>query len=99
MLSLSRADWLAIEREACARSLATFIKRAWAVLEPGQPYVHGWHVDAMAEHLQAVTADQITRLLINIPPGTMKSLMTGVLSLVVLALVTAGALGALVSSE
>lgn len=79
MLSLSRADWLAIESEACARSLATFIKRAWAVLEPGQPYVHGWHVDAMAEHLQAVTAGQITRLLINIPPGTMKSLMTGVL--------------------
>jgi predicted phage terminase large subunit-like protein len=41
--------------------------------------VHGWHIDAMAEHLEAVTAGQITRLLINIPPGTMKSLMTGVL--------------------
>lgn len=76
---LSEADWLAIEREACSRSLTTFIRRAWAVLEPGQPYVHGWHIDAMAEHLEAVTAGQITRLLINIPPGTMKSLMTGVL--------------------
>lgn len=79
MLLLSRADWLAIEREACRRSLSTFARRAWPVLEPGQPYVHGWHIDAMAEHLQAVTAGQITRLLINIPPGTMKSLMTGVL--------------------
>lgn len=79
MLRLSEADWLAIEREACRRSLSTFIRRAWSVLEPGQPYVHGWHVDAMAEHLEAVTAGQITRLLINIPPGTMKSLMTGVL--------------------
>jgi len=79
MLQLDDADWLAIEREACSRSLATFIKRAWRVLEPGQPYVHGWHVEAMAEHLEAVTAGQITRLLINIPPGTMKSLMTGVL--------------------
>jgi predicted phage terminase large subunit-like protein len=79
MLVLSEADWLAIEREACRRSLATFIKRAWSVLEPGQPYVHGWHIDAMAQHLEAVTAGQITRLLINIPPGTMKSLMTGVL--------------------
>jgi predicted phage terminase large subunit-like protein len=76
---LSEADWLAIEREACSRSLTTFIRRAWSVLEPGQPYVHGWHIDAMAEHLEAVTAGQITRLLINIPPGTMKSLMTGVL--------------------
>jgi predicted phage terminase large subunit-like protein len=79
MLQLAEADWLAIEREACKRSLVTFIRRAWSVLEPGQPYVHGWHIDAMAEHLEAVTAGQITRLLINIPPGTMKSLMTGVL--------------------
>lgn len=78
-MQLAEADWLAIEREACRRSLATFIERAWAVLEPGQPYVHGWHIDAMAEHLEAVSAGQIKRLLINIPPGTMKSLMTGVL--------------------
>lgn len=77
-LCLSDADWLAIESEACRRSLATFIRRAWAVLEPGQPYVHGWHVDAIAEHLEAVTKGQITRLLINIPPGTMKSMATGV---------------------
>lgn len=77
-LHLTDADWLAIEREACRRSLATFIRRAWAVLEPGQPYVHGWHVDAMAEHLEAVTTGQIRRLLINIPPGTMKSMMTSV---------------------
>lgn len=77
-LALTEADWLAVEREACRRSLATFIRRAWAVLEPGQPYVHGWHVDAMAEHLEAVTAGQIRRLLINIPPGTMKSMMTSV---------------------
>lgn len=75
---LTDEDWLAIEREACRRSLTTFIRRAWAVLEPGQPYVHGWHVDAMAAHLEAVTAGQITRLLINIPPGTMKSMMTSV---------------------
>lgn len=73
-LHLTEADWLAIEREACARSLVTFTERAWPVLEPSTPYVHGWHMDAIAEHLQAITAGQITRLLINIPPGTMKSM-------------------------
>ena len=78
VVDLNDADWLAIEREACRRSLSTFILRAWSVLEPGQPYAHGWHVDAMAEHLQAVTAGQIKRLLINIPPGTMKSMMVSV---------------------
>ena len=75
---LGRADLLAVEREACRRSLATFVRRAWDVLEPGQPYVHGWHLDAMAEHLEAITSGQIKRLLINVPPGTMKSMMTGV---------------------
>jgi predicted phage terminase large subunit-like protein len=77
-MHLSQADLLAIEREACKRSLATFVREAWHVLEPGQPYVHGWHVEAVCEHLEAVTRGEITRLLINIPPGTMKSTLVGV---------------------
>jgi len=77
-VNLTSEDWLNIEREEC-KDLAYFIKRAWKSLEPAQPYKHGWHIDAMAEHLEAVTAGQITRLLINIPPGTMKSMMVGVM--------------------
>jgi len=68
----------AIERELCARSLADFVRRAWPVLEPGQEYQHGWHIDAICEHLEAVTDGDINRLLINVPPGTMKSMLTGV---------------------
>lgn len=71
-------DWLNIEREYCARSLANFVREAWHVLEPGQPYIHGWHVDAICEHLEAITDGDLTRLLINIPPGTMKSTLTSV---------------------
>lgn len=77
-MRLNDADLLAIEREYCSRSLVNFIKRAWHVLEPGQPYSHGWHMDAMGAHLEAVTAGQITRLLINVPPGTMKSMSVSV---------------------
>lgn len=77
-LALTNDDWLGIERELCARSLAEFVKAAWHVLEPGQPYIHGWHVDAICEHLEAITAEQISRLLINIPPGTMKSTLCSV---------------------
>lgn len=75
---LSDADWLAIEREYCRRRLSNFIRRAWPVLEPGQPYIHGWHMDAISEHLEAVTSGQIRRLLINVPPGTMKSMSVGI---------------------
>jgi predicted phage terminase large subunit-like protein len=78
VIDLREEDWIAIEREACRRSLATFIRRAWHVLEPGQKYSHGWHMDAIAEHLEAVTNGQISRLLINVPPGTMKSMSTAV---------------------
>lgn len=73
-----RIDRVSIEREACRRKLSTFVKEAWAVLEPGQPYIHGWHVDAICEHLEAITYGDIKRLLINIPPGTMKSTLTSV---------------------
>lgn len=78
MLRLNDADWLAIEREHCRRRLGNFIRRAWPVLEPGQPYIHGWHMDAISDHLEAITNGQIKRLLINIPPGTMKSMSTAV---------------------
>lgn len=77
-LKLNTATVQAIEREACKRSLATFVRRAWHVLEPSQPYLHGWHIDAICEHLQAITDGDITRLLINIPPGTMKSTLVSV---------------------
>ena len=76
--NLNDSTWLDIEREHCRRSLADFVRMAWPVLEPGQPYVHGWHIDAISEHLEAVTDGEITRLLINVPPGTMKSMLTAV---------------------
>lgn len=75
---LTHDDVIAIERELAKRSLSDFIAMGWHVIERGRPYVHGWHIDAMSEHLEAVTAGQINRLLINVPPGMMKSLEVGV---------------------
>lgn len=69
---------LELDRLDCADSLASFIKLGWHVVEPGRPYVHGWHIDALSEHLEAVADNQINRLVINIPPGSMKSLTVGV---------------------
>lgn len=76
---LSKSDLLAVERELCSRSLAQFTQRSWHVLEPSTPLKWGWALDAICEHLEAVTSGQIRRLLMNVPPGTMKSLATGVL--------------------
>lgn len=49
------------------------------MLEPATPYLHNWHIDAISEYLEAVTAGQITRLIINMPPRYMKSIAVSVL--------------------
>lgn len=79
MKSLSETDWLNIDRELASRSLAEYAKMAWHVLEPSTDMKWGWCLDAICEHLEAVTSGEIKRLLINVPPGTMKSLMTNVI--------------------
>ena len=76
--SFTNQDFIEMERELCSRSLAEFVKASWHILEPGQPYIHGWHVDAICQHLEAITYGDISRLLVNIPPGTMKSTLTSV---------------------
>jgi predicted phage terminase large subunit-like protein len=68
----------AINKEIYSRSLAEFTKAAWYILEPVATLEWGWALDAICEHLEAVTAGKITRLLINVPPGCMKSLLTNV---------------------
>lgn len=78
-MQISSGDLLNIERELCKRSLAQFAQRAWHVLEPAAPLKWGWALDAICQHLEAVTNGDITRLLMNVPPGSMKSLLTGVI--------------------
>jgi predicted phage terminase large subunit-like protein len=77
-MKLDQATIDAAERELCSRSLAHFARRAWHVLEPATPLKWGWALDAICEHLEAVSRGEITRLLMNVPPGSMKSLLTGV---------------------
>lgn len=54
-------------RRICELSLLRFFEEAWSVFDPA-PYVGGWHLAAIAEHLEAVSRGEIKRLLINIPP-------------------------------
>ncbi|WPE22486.1 phage terminase large subunit [Shinella zoogloeoides] len=64
---------------ARCQTLAGFVREAWHVLEPTAKYTHGWHIDAICAHLEAVTDGQINRLLINVPPGSSKSLLVSVM--------------------
>jgi len=69
---------LAVEAEEMRRGLKSFVKGAWHLIEPA-PFVDGWCLDAIVEHLEAVTRGQIRFLLINIPPRHSKSTVGSVL--------------------
>ena len=67
-----------IDKVRCERSLKFFVRRYWHILEPRTEFVDGWCLDAICEHLEAISTGDITRLLVNVPPGFMKSLLTDV---------------------
>ncbi len=54
------------------------MRQAWHVVEPVRPFVDAWHLQAIAEHLEAVTRGEIRNLVINIAPGMAKSLTVSV---------------------
>jgi hypothetical protein len=69
----------ALERSLCRESFVDYLHLAWSIIEPDTPYLHNWHIDAMAEYLVGCTTGQITRLVINIPPRYMKSITTSIM--------------------
>lgn len=66
------------EAEEMRRSLKAFVLGAWPIIEPAR-YVDGWCVDAICEHLEALSRKQIRFLLINIPPRHSKSTICSVI--------------------
>lgn len=58
--------------------LRTFIEAAWPLVEHRRQYKSNWHIDAICEHLEAVSRGEVLRLIINIPPRHMKSLAVAV---------------------
>jgi hypothetical protein len=67
-----------IDRELAERNLRDFVRLAWHVVEPSTSFMDGWHIDAITDHLQAITRGEIRNLLINVPPRHMKSLLVSV---------------------
>lgn len=61
-------------------SLAHFVRQAWHVIEPGTPLIWNWHLDVMCDHVQALLEGRLGKnnLVINVPPGSMKSTIVSV---------------------
>ena len=59
-------------------SLIEFTKQAFSIIEPGVEFKDNWHLHAISDHLEAVSNGEIDNLIINIPPGCMKSILVSV---------------------
>ncbi len=55
------------------QDLGAFIEKSFRNLYPALPYHHNWHIDAFAWHLCEVMRGRIKRLLITVPPRSLKS--------------------------
>lgn len=66
-------------RRAAEASLYEFVQQAWGVVEPGVPFIDGWHLRIICEHLEAITRGELQNLLINIPPRHAKSTLVSVM--------------------
>lgn len=60
---------------ACRLSFDAFAHKAFTLIEPGNNYEYNWHMDCIAEHLEASFRGEISRLIINIPPRCLKSVL------------------------
>lgn len=67
-----------LEQSSNPGGLLPFIRYFWHILEPTEPFVEGWALAAMCAHLEAVDRGEIQKLLITVPPGSMKSLLCSV---------------------
>ena len=66
-------------QRSAENSLMEFCKQAWSIIEPQQEFKDNWHLHVIAEHLEAISKHEIRDLLINIPPGCMKSILVSVM--------------------
>ena len=66
-------------RDAVLREdFRAFIAKTFRTVNPATPYGSNWHIDAMAEALGACERGEITRLIINLPPRSLKSICVSV---------------------
>jgi len=71
-------EYLEIQAGSRKKKLDWFIEPVFETVSPGDRYVHNWHIDCISEHLHAVYDGEIKNIIINICPGSTKSILCNV---------------------
>lgn len=56
----------------------SFLRSCMLTLNPGAPFLENWHIEAIAYQLEQVRSGKVTRLIINLPPRSLKSITVSV---------------------
>ena len=72
--TLSLGEYRALLR----RDFVSFAQRCFRELNPRTRFAMGWHIEVIAAKLAAVRAGKIRRLVVNLPPRHLKSLLASV---------------------
>lgn len=60
------------------QDLYSFVQKAFASVNPGEHFLPNWHLRAICHHLELVRQGEITRLRIEVPPRSLKSVCASV---------------------
>lgn len=87
-----REEIQALNTKNAEVSLADFTKQAWHLIEPETKLVWNWHIDVICAYLEAtlpkfnpneeeakLDVPKLNRLIINVPPGSLKSILVSVM--------------------
>jgi hypothetical protein len=62
----------------CRNDFASFVRKCYHTLSPAATFQPNWHILAVAHHLEQVRLGKNKRLIINMPPRSLKSVMSSV---------------------
>jgi predicted phage terminase large subunit-like protein len=63
---------------ACRKDFVSFVRKVFHVLNPSANFQMNWHICAVGHALEQVLLGNIKRLIINVPPRSLKSIMCSV---------------------
>ena len=72
------SDRARLLRALLRQDLSCFVRKCFSTLEPGSSYHHNWHIDHICWQLTRVARGELRRLIINVPPRSMKSITVSI---------------------
>ena len=73
-MKINKEEYQAVVRN----DFVAFVERSFRELNPQTEFQHNWHIDVVAAALEQCRAGKLRRLIINVPPRSLKSHMTSI---------------------